>query len=84
MSIHERIHPITRMRLARTPPLSIAGVARLASVSRTTLCKVENGHRDRLGAEACLRLAEAFPELDLKELLGWKWADEGPASEVLP
>jgi transcriptional regulator with XRE-family HTH domain len=70
----ETLHPVTRMRLAVDPKLSTRQVAERAGVDRTSLIKVERGQRDRLGADSCRALVAAFPQLDLDELLGWKWA----------
>lgn len=68
-------HPITRWREARKPALSISEVAAAAGVDRTTLSKVENGHRDRLNRDACKRLVAAFPgELSRDELEDWSWS----------
>lgn len=66
-------HPLTLFRERRG--MMAKELASAAGVSACALSKVENGHRDRLGADACMALAEAFPgELDLEELLAWSWS----------
>lgn len=69
------LHPITRLRLKSDPPLTTEELAKLAKVHRTSLSKVEYGHRDHPGVDVCKALAKAFPELSLESLLGWRWTD---------
>ena len=67
-------HPLTIWRTARNPPLPACKVAEAAGVSKSTLSLIENGYRHRLGADATIRLCEAFPgELNLQLLLRFRW-----------
>ena len=66
-------HPIARF--LKTEKLSVSALARRADVSRTSLQKVLTGDRNRLDADACLRLSAATNgSVTVVELLQWKGA----------
>lgn len=71
---YSALHPITRLRLKHSPPLTTAEVAARAKLERWSVSKVEYGHRDHPGFEACRALVQAFPkDLSLDALGGWRW-----------
>lgn len=79
MDNNSLLHPVTRWRLAQTPPISITQISERASVDRTSLTKVEHGDRERLDPDACARIVAKFPQIDLLELVTWKWSARGRA-----
>lgn len=59
--------------------LSITDMARKAGVERTTLSRLLSGARPRLGLKATEKLAKAFPEVSVEQLLGLKPSPRRPS-----
>lgn len=69
-------HPLTRWRLEQQPQMSAAELAARAGIRDTSLSRVERGLRDRLEADANLRLAQ-LTGIKFEELHGWRWTAAG-------
>lgn len=66
------VHPFSRYRQAHN--LSQVKFAELIQVHRTCVVKIENGQRDRLDVDACLRVEQRTGgEITLKQLVEWRW-----------
>lgn len=69
-------HPIERYLLSQ-PGMTETAFAKLAQVNLTNLSRVLRGHRDRLCADACLRISKAtHGKVTVEELLSWKSTEE--------